>query len=79
MLLVKLVEVTGLENSPSNQLYWFNIYSISGHINPAVTWAVTLAGRCSILRAVLYFIAQIAGAIAGSAVLYAVVPTGSVR
>ncbi len=46
---------------------------ISGcHVNPAVTVGMTLAGRLPIVDAVGYIVAQVAGAIGGTAVVYAV-------
>jgi len=54
------------------------IYSIGevsgGHINPAVTWAVFITNRMSAIRAVTYWIAQILGAICGSAILAGLLP-----
>ncbi len=48
----------------------YGIGAVSGcHINPAVTLGVVASGRMSIGDAVPYIIAQIAGAIAGAAVL----------
>ena len=38
-----------------------------GHLNPAVTLAVFVAGGVNVLAAVCYFIAQIIGGIVGSA------------
>ncbi|XP_055641053.1 aquaporin AQPAe.a isoform X1 [Toxorhynchites rutilus septentrionalis] len=45
-----------------------------GHINPAVTAGLLAAGKVSIVRAVLYVIAQCAGAVAGTAALKALLP-----
>ncbi|XP_034945651.1 aquaporin AQPAn.G-like [Chelonus insularis] len=45
-----------------------------GHINPAVTFGLAAIGKVSILRAVLYVLAQSAGAIAGSAMIRALSP-----
>ncbi|KAG8176506.1 hypothetical protein JTE90_020342, partial [Oedothorax gibbosus] len=45
-----------------------------GHINPAVTAGMLVAGRCSVLRALLYVVMQCAGAVAGAAILKAVTP-----
>ncbi len=43
-----------------------------GHLNPAVTLGLLVAKKISLLRAVLYWAAQIVGAILGSAFVYAV-------
>eukprot|EP00850_Spirogloea_muscicola_P025921 SM004806S16624 [mRNA] locus=s4806:19:342:- [translate_table: standard] len=43
-----------------------------GHINPAVTWAFLITGRLDLMRGVLYFIAQISGALLGAGFFYAV-------
>lgn len=45
-----------------------------GHINPAVTAGMLVAGKCSVLRSLLYVVMQCAGGIAGAAVLKAVTP-----
>jgi len=45
-----------------------------GHINPAVTWATFFTGKISLLRALVYWISQILGAIAGSAILRSLIP-----
>lgn len=48
---------------------------ISGaHINPAVTIGVLINGGCSIIKAVFYTLAQLIGAIAGSAITYGLTP-----
>jgi len=44
-----------------------------GHINPAVTWATLMTGRLSVIRAFLYWAAQLVGAITGSAILRSIV------
>ncbi|XP_044019802.1 aquaporin AQPAn.G-like isoform X2 [Aphidius gifuensis] len=41
-----------------------------GHINPAVTMGLLAIGKISVVKGFLYVIAQCAGAIAGSGVLY---------
>ena len=52
------------------------IGSISGgHINPAVTCAMLVTRRVSILRGIFYMYAQLAGAVVGSALLKAVTPS----
>lgn len=51
----------------------YTIGHISGcHINPAITWGVWLSGRMSIKEAASYIVAQIIGALAGSAILYVI-------
>jgi len=40
-----------------------------GHINPAVTWACLLTNKMSFIRALIYVIAQLSGAVVGSALL----------
>jgi len=40
-----------------------------GHINPAVTWACLITNKISFIRALIYVIAQLGGAVAGSALL----------
>ncbi|KAG8452719.1 hypothetical protein GDO86_004493 [Hymenochirus boettgeri] len=48
---------------------------VSGaHINPAVTVAFLVGSHISLLRALLYIVAQIVGAIAGAGILNAVAP-----
>jgi len=52
----------------------YGIGGVSGcHINPAVSIAAVVAGRMTVSRAVTYIIAQIAGAVAGAAILYLIV------
>jgi len=55
------------------------IYSIGeisgGHINPLVTWALLITDRISIIRALVFWTAQITGAITGSAILQGLLPT----
>jgi len=45
-----------------------------GHINPAVTWACLLTNKISFIRALVYVIAQLSGAVVGSALLKAIIP-----
>lgn len=56
----------------------YTIGGISGcHINPAITLGVFLSGRMKGKDAVMYIVFQVIGAIIGSAILYALVSTGS--
>ena len=56
----------------------YTIGNISGcHINPAITLGVFLSGRMSGKDAGMYIIFQIIGAIIGSAIIFALVSTGS--
>ena len=56
----------------------YTIGNISGcHINPAITLGVFLSGRMSGKDAGMYIIFQVIGAIIGSAILYALVSTGT--
>jgi len=50
-----------------------------GHLNPAVSLGLALSGRCSILRGLFYIPAQMIGAIAGSALAYALAPGSLTR
>jgi len=45
-----------------------------GHINPAVTWACLVTKKLSIVRALLYWVAQFSGAIIGALLLRAILP-----
>lgn len=56
----------------------YAIGGISGcHINPAITFGMFLSGRMKGKDAVMYMIFQVIGAIIGSAILYALVSTGT--
>src|SRR5882672_1637125 len=51
----------------------YGIGPISGcHVNPAVSFGAFLAGRMSLNDMVMYWIAQFFGALAGAAILYAI-------
>lgn len=51
---------------------------ISGaHINPAVTIAFFVGNQISLLRTLLYIVAQLVGAIAGAGILYGVTPANT--
>jgi aquaporin TIP len=45
-----------------------------GHLNPAVTISVWVAGKIDAVRALLYIVAQLAGAAAGAGILAVIVP-----
>lgn len=47
-----------------------------GHINPAVTVAMFITGKISLVRALLYVVFQCAGATAGTASIKALLPEG---
>jgi MIP family channel proteins len=47
-----------------------------GHLNPAVTAAMFFTGKVSLLRAVTYILAQMCGAMLGSALVLGIDPTG---
>ena len=51
-------------------------HTSGGHINCAVTLALTIVGTCHPVRAICYFIAQMVGSICGAALLRATVETG---
>ena len=56
----------------------YTIGGISGcHINPAITLGVYLSGRISGKDAGMYMLFQVIGAVIGSAVLFALVSTGT--
>lgn len=56
----------------------YTIGGISGcHINPAITLGVFLSGRMTGKDAGMYMVFQVIGAIIGSAILFALVSTGS--
>lgn len=56
----------------------YAIGGISGcHINPAITFGVFLSGRMKGKDAAMYMLFQVIGAIVGSAILYALVSTGT--
>ncbi len=56
----------------------YTIGNVSGcHINPAITLGVWLSGRMKGKDAIMYMVFQIVGAIAGSAILYAMLSTGT--
>jgi len=54
------------------------IYTIGdvsgGNINPAITWALVLTRKMSLLRGGLYWIAQISGAVCGALLLKSMIP-----
>lgn len=56
----------------------YTIGGVSGcHINPAITLGVYLSGRMGGKDAAWYVVSQVIGAIIGSAILYALVSTGT--
>lgn len=56
----------------------YTIGNISGcHINPAITLGVLLSGRMTAKEAGLYMVFQVIGAFIGSAILYALISSGT--
>jgi len=53
---------------------WCIAHVSGGHINPAVTIAMLVTRKITIVRALFYVIAQCAGAVAGAGLLYGVHP-----
>jgi len=45
-----------------------------GHINPAVTWATLITHKISVLRALIYWTAQLLGAMVGAGILKGLIP-----
>eukprot|EP00879_Flechtneria_rotunda_P008705 GHRR01009119.1.p1 GENE.GHRR01009119.1~~GHRR01009119.1.p1 ORF type:complete len:221 (+),score=41.81 GHRR01009119.1:1052-1714(+) len=52
------------------------VHHTGGHLNPAITFAMLLAGRVSLLRAAVYIVCQLVGAIVGSSLTLAIDPLG---
>ena len=50
-------------------LAYATAHTSGGHINCAVTFGLTLVGKCHPVRGVVYLVAQLAGSISGAAVL----------
>jgi len=54
------------------------IYTIGdvsgGNINPAVTWALTLTRKMSLVRGLIYWVSQVGGAIVASLILRSLIP-----
>ncbi|KAH3778861.1 aquaporin AQPAn.G-like [Dreissena polymorpha] len=57
---------------------WIIGHISGGHINPAVTCAMLVTRRISILRAIMFVIAQCLGAITGAGILKLVTPSSQV-
>ena len=55
-------------------IVWCIAHVSGGHINPAVTIGCLVSRKISIVRAILYVVAQMLGAIAGAGILYGVTP-----
>lgn len=48
--------------------FWFLFAFSGGHVNPVVTLSLFLIGEVSFVRMVFYWIAQLLGSVAGSAI-----------
>jgi len=55
-------------------IVWAIAHVSGGHINPAVTLAMLITRRISLVRGGLYIVFQLLGALAGAGLIYAVVP-----
>lgn len=55
-------------------LAWASAHVSGGHINPAVTFGALITGKIGLQRGVLYIVAQLVGAVIGSALLAFVIP-----
>jgi len=49
-----------------------------GHINPAVTWACLLTNKISFIRALIYVISQLGGAVVGSGLLRSIMSSAMI-
>ena len=55
-------------------MMWIFSHISGGHFNPAVTVASLITRRVSIIRGLLYIVAQMLGGVLGAAVLYGLTP-----
>ena len=54
------------------QTYFFNYCTVSGHVNPAVSLAMSILGRLPWSRLPVYMLAQYLGALVGSTAIFGV-------
>ncbi|CAL1538599.1 unnamed protein product, partial [Lymnaea stagnalis] len=54
---------------------WIFSHISGGHVNPAVTIAALFTRRVSIIRGILYIVAQVVGGIVGAGILYGLTPS----
>lgn len=52
----------------------FSLPLIEAHMNPAITMAVVATGRMDLISGLFYVVAQMIGAVLGSALMLAVYP-----
>ncbi|KAL8616386.1 hypothetical protein ACOMHN_032240 [Nucella lapillus] len=57
-------------------MLWVFAHISGGHFNPALTLATLATRRVSIIRGLLYIVAQVLGGILGSGILYGLTPAG---
>jgi len=75
LIAVPSLTLIALANGFSIMTMIYSVGEISGgHLNPVVTWAILITNRISVIRALVYVIAQLTGAVIGSALLLSFLP-----
>jgi len=74
-LIIPSITLIALAHGFAIMIMVYSVGEISGgHLNPAVTWALLISNKLSLLRAICYVVAQMIGATVGSAILYSIHP-----